>query len=141
MKQVLKFCVEYNLMDQETADRLFFMHERRWEHPIRLVLQNMGLDYENKFFQAASENFQIPMLAYDAVDLSKKYTHIMNKKDQEYFNCIIVSEKGDIIQVVTWNFYKKEIIPHALNQLTGKTVKLYLMTCSEFDQLAGVMLQ
>ncbi len=129
---MINLCLEFELFDKNTADRLLCFYDRYYESPFRIIIRHVD---EQKLYQAASKKYEIPMIDYESIDTSKDFSHILTKERQEYFNCLIIGCEDDVIQVITWNFFKTNVLPHALNNLTGKTVELYLINITGFDKL------
>lgn len=132
MRDILRFCLDAGLMDQEKAERLEFFHERKGIG-IGDILQDVD---EDALYRFACSKFHCPLLSYDSLYGLGDFTHMLDREKQQYFHCLIIGEEKGMIQVLTWNFLKATAIPLALENLCGRKVELFFMQYTDFMKLS-----
>jgi hypothetical protein len=127
MKKITKFCLKHQLISEEDADRIIYDSERESLHPIR-TMERFGVDIA-LMYEKASIEYEVDLCRDETIKLTEN--RLDESVEKEFDLLTLVNE--DSIKVMTWNFFQLNIIPRAIENITGKKVTVTLIPFTRFD--------
>lgn len=133
LEKLLEFCVEYELLDTESAAEIACYYDRHWESLIGIVVKS-GVD-EGQLFEVAASIHHLQLVTFDQLTVDKDAVNIIPLNHSRQLSCIPYAVNSSELSVVTSDWNRLEVVTKGMENLTGKKIRVSLITESDYTSL------
>jgi hypothetical protein len=133
LKKLLEFCVEYELLDTHSSDRIACEYERHWDEIIDVVIR-CGVD-ERKMYEIAAKVLHLQLVTLDQLIIDTNVLNYVSLDHAIQLSCIPYSINSSELSVVIYEWDKIEVVTQSMANLTGKKLLVDLISYSDYKNL------
>jgi hypothetical protein len=133
LKKLLEFCVEHELLDNESSDRITCEYERHWDDAIDVVIK-CGVD-ETKMYEIAAKIHHLQLVTLDQLIIDTNGLNHISLDNAIQLSCIPYAINSSELSVVIHEWNKIEVVTHSMANVTGKKILVHLISHSDYKSL------